>query len=245
MLSYERFMVVSDNHGDEQDDGAVSAARAFMKHWKPKHRIHLGDAWDFRWLRSKASDEDRLDPALQADFDAGVDLLGWYRPSVYAMGNHCHRVIKAMRSPDPAKAKLASMLWGDMEDALRGVKPIPYNKRTGIYQFGDTKLLHGYAAGIGAVRKHALVYGRCWIGHLHTIECTTPERHDTAEGRCIGALCKKELGYNEAQLGTLRQDNGFLYGIIFSNGRTLAWQAQEVGGVWVFPSEMKEVKCAG
>jgi hypothetical protein len=127
---------------------------------------------------------------------------------------------------------------------MRGVKPVMYNKRHGVHQFGDRKLLHGYASGIGAARKHALIFGDCWIGHLHSVECVTTERHDSAECRVIGTLAKLELGYNETQLGTLRQAAGFLYGVVFPNGRTVAWQAQAVDGVWLFPSEMREVKCA-
>jgi hypothetical protein len=243
-MTFERFLVVADNHGDEQDDDAVDAMLGFSKYWKPKHRIHLGDNWDFRWLRSKASEDDALDPKLQADFDAGVTFLERFRPTVFLMGNHDHRIRKAMDSPKATKRKLAEMIWADMEDALHGVKPIPYNKRDGVYPFGDTKLVHGYSAGIGAVRKHALVYGKVWMGHLHTIESVRVERHDYAEGCCIGCMGRLELGYNEAQIGTLRQEKGFRYGLISNTGATIAWQARSIDNKWIFPSEMKEVKCA-
>jgi hypothetical protein len=244
VANYERFIVVGDNHGDMQDDKAVAALFEFMRFWKPKHRLHLGDNWDLRWLRSKASEDDKLDPGLQADFDAGYDFLRKFKPTVMLLGNHDARVIKGMESPNSSKRKLCEMLWGDMEDAMCGVKPLPYNKRHGVYRFGDTNLVHGYAAGIGAVRKHALVYGKVWMGHIHAIEAITTERHDSAEGRSIGALCRREMGYNDGQIGTLRQDNGFLYGLIFPSGKTLAWQAQWIDGVLMVPSEMREVKCA-
>lgn len=243
MARYERFVCASDLHGDEQDPSAVAAFFDFCSHWRPKHRLFLGDAWDFRYLRSKATDEDKLDPRAEADFDAGADFLKRMKPTVFLCGNHDWRVRKKMEAGDAKDRILAGKLWGDMIDAI-GVEPLPYNKRTGVYQFGDTKLVHGYSAGIGAVRKHALVYGKTWLGHLHTCECITVETLDGAEARCIGALCRQELGYNEAQIGTLRQAAGFLYGVIFPDGRTVSWQAQSYGGVWLFPSEMREVKCA-
>lgn len=245
MSKYERFAVCADSHGDMADATSVAAFFDFLSFWKPKHRIHLGDIFDLRWLREKASAEEQLGVNLQDDLDQGADFLKRYRATTILLGNHDHRAIRAMRSPNETKAKLAGMCWAEMEDSMLGVKPIPYNKRTGVYQFGDTKLIHGFASGIGATRKQTLVYGKMWSGHLHVCECVTTERHDAAEGRCVGTLARLDMDFNETQLTTLRQAAGFLYGCIFPNGRTVAWQAQAVDGVWLFPSEMREVKCAG
>ena len=245
MPAYEKFAVASDNHGDMQDNGAVDVFFEFLKFWKPKHRIHLGDAWDFRCLRSKASQKDKLDKNLQSDIDIGSAFVEELNPTIYLMGNHDWRAQKvADDALDPLEKRAVAAIWSDMNDLLKKAKVYPYNKRDGICEVGDTRLVHGYSAGVGAVRKHALVYGKSWMGHLHAIEAINVERYGGAECRCIGALCKKEMGYNESQLTTLRQDHGFLYGVIFPNGRTMAWQAQEIGGVWVFPSEMKEIRRA-
>jgi hypothetical protein len=237
----ERFIVVGDNHGNMQDDKAVAALFEFMRFWKPKHRIHLGDNWDFRWLRGKASEDDKLDPGLQADFDMGAAFVDKFRPTVFLAGNHDWRVRKSMESPNPVKSKLAGMIWGDMEDSLKGTKIHPYNKREGVYKFGDLKMVHGYAAGVGAVRKHALVYQRVYLGHLHMVEHVSVETHNRGEAWCVGGLAKLEMGYNEAQIGTLRQSHGCRYGIISASGRTMAWQAEASRGRWNFPSEMKEM----
>lgn len=244
MPAYERFMVVADNHGDMADADTIKAEREFAGWWKPKHRIHLGDNWDFRWLRSKASADDQYDQNLQADFDAGVEFLDWYRPTIFLMGNHDHRVVKGMDSPNPSKSKLCSLLLGDIQDALHGVKAAPYNKRLGAVRFGDLTLVHGYAAGIGALRAHVLTYGRCLMGHIHASDQLAVERLDGAVGYSVGCGCRLEMGYNESQRGTLRQQNGFAYGLIFPSGKTQVWLAAPMGDTWYIPSEMREVKRA-
>jgi hypothetical protein len=237
----ERFIVVADSHGDMIDTKTEAALFEFMQYWKPKHRLHLGDAWDFRWLRGAASDDDKMDQNLERDFDAGVAFIKRFNPTVFLCGNHDWRVRKGMDSPNKAKARLCSMLWQDIADAIP-CEMQPYDKRKGAYKFGDTTCIHGYAHGIGSVRKQTMLYGRCWVGHTHHIECTTVERFDCAEGRAIGSLCRVDMGYNEAQLTTLRQQNGWLYGFLWPNGLTQAWQAEKSpSGTFYLPSEMREV----
>jgi hypothetical protein len=244
LAKYERFIICADTHGDMIDPSASAAFFEFMSFWKPKHRIHLGDIFDLRWLREKASAEEQLGINLQADLDAGADFLKRMKPTQILLGNHDHRAIRAMRSPNEGKAKLAAACWAEMEDSMCGVKPAPYNKRTGAVPFGDRILIHGFASGINACRKQTLIFGPIISGHNHNIERITTERHDRAEGMCIGTLALLDMDFNETQLTTLRQEHGFAYGCRFESGKTVVWQAQSCEGTWLFPSEMREVKRA-
>jgi predicted phosphodiesterase len=73
----ERFVVISDMHGDQLDPAAFAAAKSFIDEFKPDHRIHAGDVFDLRWLRSAATDEEKYDDVI-ADIEGGLSLLDWY-----------------------------------------------------------------------------------------------------------------------------------------------------------------------
>ena len=46
-----RVVVMGDNHGNHADPDTLKAVLAFCKDFKPHHRVHLGDNWDFAALR--------------------------------------------------------------------------------------------------------------------------------------------------------------------------------------------------
>jgi len=186
----------------------------------------MGDVYDLRYLRGKASEDDHMDQQAQADLDAGDAFLSEFRPTTWLLGNHDWRAVKAMESPSPLKRMAGQDIYGHMTDAAgKDCRIIPYNKRAGVHRLGDVKFLHGYSTGIGGVRKHALIYGRCVIGHLHVVESVTVERLDAPTCWCIGTLSRLELGYNEQHIGTLRQGHGFAYGTVVG-GRTSVVQVR-------------------
>jgi hypothetical protein len=76
------------------------------------------------------------------------------------------------------------------------------------------------------------------MGHLHRVERVQVNGIEDRIGMCIGCLCRLDLPYNAASLNTLQQRHGFAYGFII-NGRAVVFQAQPVGGVWVFPTEFR------
>ena len=49
-----------DVHGDQQDKKACEVFFKFAKDWKPEIRVMGGDLFDFRPLRKKASEDERL-----------------------------------------------------------------------------------------------------------------------------------------------------------------------------------------
>jgi predicted phosphodiesterase len=234
----ERFVVVSDTHGDNLDAAAFAAAKSFIDEFRPTHRIHAGDVFDLRWLRSAASDEERNE-SIVADLQAGYDLLEWFKPTVVLWGNHDARLVRAMEDTTGAVRKLSVDIINEVADTLpRGCVAYPYDKRKGVHQLADWRIVHGFNSGATAVRTSAATYGNVMMGHLHRVERVQVNGLEDRIGMCIGCLCKLDLSYNAASLNTLQQRHGFAYGFIV-NGKAVVFQAQPVGGVWVFPTEFR------
>ena len=81
----ERFVCAFDLHGDMQHKPTVAAFLDFCKDFKPTVRIMGGDAFDFRWLRRSASEDEKLE-AVTADFQQGVWFLEQFKPTVFLWG---------------------------------------------------------------------------------------------------------------------------------------------------------------
>lgn len=236
---FGRWMAITDNHGDMIDPQAERAAREFCKWFKPNRRIHMGDVWDFRALRRGAGDEEKREP-IRADFDAGMELLSWFKPQVLLRGNHDERLFDC--AANARNATLADFCLGyvsEIASRLKGVEVLPYSKRHGVYRMGHLKFIHGYNSGITAARLAAQAYGNVLMGHVHACDVFSIPGLEPREGRAIGCLCRLDMDYNRAQLNTLRQAHGFAYGLVWPNGKYTVWQARDIEGVWVFPSEFK------
>jgi hypothetical protein len=100
-MSWDSFVIVGDTHGDMIDLKARKAFLAFCDDFKPKKRIHLGDAIDFRAWRRGASSADQAD-SMQKDYDAGIKFLQDFKPDVYTLGRSQGRV----RARDGAQRRL-------------------------------------------------------------------------------------------------------------------------------------------
>lgn len=237
----ERFVVISDTHGDNIDPGAFEAAKSFVDEFKPDHRIHAGDVFDLRWLRRAATDEEKYD-SVTADIEFGLSLLTWYKPTAVVWGNHDARLQRAMEDASGATRELARLLTDNIADALPAkCLTFPYDKRKGVYRLGDWSIIHGFSSGATAVRQAASAYGNVMMGHLHRVERAQVNGIEDRIGMCIGCLCKLDLPYNAASLNTLQQRHGFAYGFVV-DGRVVVYQAQPVNGVWIFPTEFREVR---
>jgi hypothetical protein len=235
-----RWLAMTDTHGDKADTGTVEAALEFSKWWKPTIRAHMGDAFDFRWLRRSASDEEKA-AGVEADFDSGLDLLKRFNPTQFLWGNHDVRLVDCMDSTSGALRQLACAWLDRIDLTLKRAKQYPYDKRKGVMPLGDYSLVHGYSHGVGALRKTALTYGNVLMGHVHRNDMVTVERHRPAVGYSVGCACALDMDYNRAALGTLAQSHGWAYGLLYPNGEVLVWQARKVAGRWVLPSEMREI----
>ena len=232
-----RWAAAYDTHGDRLDKHAGEAFRTFMDWWKPSIRIHGGDCWDFRWLRRSASDDEKADD-VAADFEAGLEFLKWFKPTVFLWGNHDDRLRRLLDSSVGAQRELSGQWLDRIHVALSGVEQRPYCKRNGLYKLGDTTFLHGYAHGVGAVRKHAQVYGNVVMGHIHSIDAVRVEAVEDRYGYAPGCLCDLDMDYTRPNIGTLRHAHGWVYGLVV-NGRVVVWQARKYGSTWVLPSEYR------
>ena len=91
MKNWERFVIVSDNHGDMIHPAVNRVAHKFINEWKPTLRIHAGDNFDFRPLRRKASEEEKRE-LMRSDFDAGLEFFDMLKPTHFCRGNHDERL---------------------------------------------------------------------------------------------------------------------------------------------------------
>jgi hypothetical protein len=119
-------------------------------------------------------------------------------------------------------------------------KMLPYDSRIGVLKLGALKVIHGYAAGIGAARKHAIVYRNCLFGHTHNCDVAGAESDEgVSEARGIGACCRLDMPYNAHQTGKLRHQNAFCYGLLFEDGTYQINQAKKIDGRFYVASDFR------
>lgn len=239
-MKAKRFVVCSDNHGNQQDNKACSAFFDFLKDWKPEVRVHAGDGFDVAAFR-KGADEAEQSTSLKEDVAVGIEFLRKMKPTHYLRGNHCERIWDGIHHPKAERSALCYLLSREIEAAL-GFETIPYDKRNGIVRFGHLAILHGYNTGMTAAKRAAEVYGNVLFGHCHYVSHDSVARVERTMGRCIGCLCKLDFPYNRGQLTTLRQAHGFAYGLLYPDGTFRVQQAEEINGRWHLPVDFREYK---
>lgn len=235
-----RYIAVSDTHGDQLDPDAAHAFFAFLKDWKPTHRLHLGDAFDFRCFRRKASDEEQRD-GLREDVEAGCAFLRKFQPTVFLRGNHDERLQDMIASDDKRMSGLCGMLADEIADAHgEACQVLPYHKRLGVYTLGASRrFIHGFGHGLYAARQAALVYGDVSMGHGHAVDSIPIPGVAPRVGRMIGCLCRLDMSYNRAHLNALRHEHGWEYGLVHDDGTVTSWQARRTGKSWHLPTEVR------
>lgn len=215
-MGVEPFLIATDLHGDRQDEKAVKALKKFKAEFKPKFVAFLGDLFDFRALRTGASKEEKMH-SMQADFEAGMEFLDWFKPKVITLGNHDQRLWDIVEKDGLKKSgplvDYASLLIEEFNDFVKKnrVTVLPYGKRKGVFQYGDHKLVHGFD-GLDPARM-AAVYGNCLYGHGHAIRSAPAPAMETKVAKMIGFLADKDMDYNRAQTRTLDQQHGWAYGV--------------------------------
>jgi hypothetical protein len=214
-----RFVDGGDTHGDEIDPELESKFFEFVKDFKPHIRIHGGDAWNFAALRKKATDAERT-TAIAPDYEAGNDFLKRFfdggEQRYFTRGNHDERIYDvAHNATDAALRHYASKMTTEVGVLMRRLRAtmLPYHVKDGVLDVEGIRAIHGYAAGVGAARKFAQVFGTCAFHHTHSMDIAPvehwPEPH-IAYGS--GCLMKPQQHFNRSQIATLRHEQGWLYG---------------------------------
>lgn len=246
-MNHRRFVVASDSHGDQVDPETERALFAFITDFKPQLRIHAGDAWDFRNLRRGASDDEKAH-SLEDDWQAGSEFLRRFfdggKENHFLRGNHDERLWHFAHSA-------TGLLRDYAHDGIKRVeklaaksraKMLPYDSRLGVLKLGALKVIHGYAAGIGAARKHAIVYRNCLFGHTHNCDVAGAESDEgVSEARGIGACCRLDMPYNAHQTGKLRHQNAFCYGLLFDDGTYQLNQAKKIENRFYAASDFRSL----
>lgn len=243
-MSFERFTFASDLHGDRADAATLKAFYEFEKIWKPKHRVFGGDLIDLRNLRKGASQEEKCE-SMRADIDAGQGFLSTWKPTNWIRGNHDERLWEtAASAQDGILADYAQRGCSEFEAlcARTKTKMLPYHKRDGVLRIGHLKMLHGFHCGVYAARQTALIYGSTLFGHIHCIDEHSIPGLERRVARAVGCLCSTDMDYSSRQPNTLRQANGWAYGVINSKtGSYFVWQAESIEGKWILPEKLIEI----
>jgi predicted phosphodiesterase len=244
-MQSRRFVVASDSHGDQIDVTTETALLSFIADFKPQIRIHAGDVFDFRNLRRGASDDEKAH-SLEDDWRMGSDFMRRFfdggRENHFLRGNHDERLWTFANSATGLLRDYAHDGIARVEKlvAKSRAKMLPYDSRIGVLKLGALKVIHGYAAGIGAARKHAIVYRNCLFGHTHNCDVAGAESDEgVSEARGIGACCRLDMPYNAHQTGKLRHQNAFCYGLLFEDGTYQINQAKKIDGRFYVASDFR------
>lgn len=230
-----RFVAITDTHGDKVDLEALSVACDFAADFAPDWRIHLGDAWDFRWLRDGAGNGEKAEDC-ELDIEMGFECLEAFRPNVLMMGNHDWRLDKAVYGWRGERRMFANMLRKQIDERCEaiGCEVRPYGVNHEPFRIGPMSFLHGYAHGNNASAKHADIYGDCLFGHIHTHTSHTNENGHTATS--LPCMCDLSPIYANASLRSRRWQVGFAYGTIYRNGTyTVSIAKRDKDGHWNIP----------
>jgi hypothetical protein len=201
--------------------------------------------FDFRNLRRGASDDEKAH-SLEDDWRMGSDFMRRFfdggRENHFLRGNHDERLWNFAHSATGLLRDYAHDGIARVEKlvAKSRAKMLPYDSRLGVLKLGALKVIHGYAAGIGAARKHAIVYRNVLFGHTHNCDVAGAESDEgVSEARGIGACCRLDMPYNAHQTGKLRHQNAFCYGLLFEDGTYQLNQAKKIDGRFYVASDFR------
>lgn len=242
----EKFVICGDPHGEVQSGPVVLRFLKFLDEFKPEIVVHGGDNWNFTHLRMKASDEDQSRDDSD-DWRMGTDffktLFDYGNTRLFMRGNHDERLWK---HTEHRKAAVRGYAFDGVKRIERlcrkhRVKMLPYSARRGVAQVGSLRIIHGYAHGIGAPNKFARAYGNCCYLHTHSMEIGVVEHWpypSVAYG--AGCLCQIDQEYNEHQMGKLRHENGWAYGVVREDGVVL-FQSRATGGGFYVAERIRRI----
>ena len=239
-MSWKKFVVCGDSHGSLVCEKSKKKFLDFVDDWKPHHRIHLGDLWDFSPLRKGASQEEKAD-GIADDYVAGIEFLDEYKPHFLTLGNHDDRIwMHSTHCADGIMRERCSQLAEASENEFkkRKIQWVPYHV-TRYLQLpeGGPKLIHGFRATIYPAKAHFENWGPSICGHVHKPDTYVARHIDGQASYSVGCLADiSKMSYADRTPAKLAWRQGWLYGMI--NSKTGAWNAWHVineGGQWISP----------
>ena len=239
-MSFIPWIAAADNHGSLGCPVAQKKLLDFCATWKPKHRIHLGDNWDFSPLRRGASQEEKAD-GIAEDYQAGMDFLDAYKPNFLTLGNHDDRIwLNSTHAPDGILRERCQELARASEAAFkkRKIAFVPYHVKNYLRMpEGGPLLIHGFRATMHPARSHFENWGEVIHGHTHRPDAYHARHIFGSQSFSVGCMADMDrMTYADRTTGKLAWRQGFLYGLINSKtGRWQAWHAINENGTWISP----------
>lgn len=221
-----KYMAIGCTHGDLLHEPSFNKFMARRAAYKPKHMLHLGDAFEFTALRKGATDDEQR-ISIDVDISWGLWLLeeifsGIKGQRWFLRGNHCERLWQMKDKGSAIGREFAEEKIYEIESFLedRGIQMKPYCSSKGVIKINDTLFMHGYGHGINAAKDHIRAY------HNHAMFCHT-HRAEHAVGTGwpepltavnIGCMLKLLPQYASRGVSTLSWTHGFGQGEFMADG---------------------------
>ena len=240
-MAFKRFVFGTDSHGDMICKETAKKFLKFVDDYKPHHKIHGGDVFDFRPLRGGCGNEEKSE-SMRNDLMMGLDFISAYKPTDILLGNHDDRLWqKASSKTDGVMRDLCGSLVSQIEchKDWNKANVLPYDSRLGVLKLGDLQFIHGYNAGLNACKQAIQVYKGSGtgviMGHVHQFSTCEDRSLNRAVGISCGALCQLDMPYNKTNTAKLGHANGWIFGEIHSSGEWEAWNVRKSGKIWLNP----------
>jgi 3',5'-cyclic AMP phosphodiesterase CpdA len=222
------FFVISDTHGDLVSESLVDKALEHRSQIKPDITIHLGDAFDFRWLRMGASEDERAED-IRRDIEQGLMVLERFKPDVFLWGNHDHR-LNVCRERGKVDGPLRAFCNDIIESIadLRIPLVFPYCSSEGVFELGPMRFVHGYSHGQSALTTAARTYGKVMMGHIHYADQVTVASYDGAKAWSVACMFDASPDYIRKSPAQLRWSQGWAWGSVNLDTKDIqVWQHTE------------------
>ena len=237
---WERVLAIGCSHGKLANPAALKAVLTFSERWKPKHRIHLGDAFDTTCFRSGAKGTPDESSPNEPDVKAGVKFLQQFRPTVFCMGNHEQRLVNLTHHHNEIIAVAANHVLSECLAPIKrlNAKLIPYViTREGWHELGGYRWGHGHIYSENYLRDSAESFGNCVVAHAHRAGVQKGRRLDNATAYGVGTLADiPAMHYASGRRSTLAWSSGMVFGEVCGDKAQLClWEWPQYTTDWRLP----------
>lgn len=218
-------MAFGCSHGHLSNKTFTAALMGFADRFKPKHRIHLGDGFDFTAFRSGAKGTKDEGEPVDCDLNEGRALIKRFRPTVFCMGNHEDRIVKLAQHHNTIIATAAGAVLQKILEPLQACRAIviPYTiHASGWYRLGDYAWGHGHLFAENYLRDTAEAWGNTVVAHAHRAGIAKGRRSDNPTCYGVGTACDIEkMTYAKGRRATLAWSHGMVFGHVCGDKASL------------------------